>query len=133
MSCYKCGFQAVTAELLCPRCKRRLQTSRSIRIRGILLLACGGFLIAFMGYISLWMFNAFRNTNGLSARFNGTHEQMLMIIAICSLVLTFGAISLVTGVYQAILGRRNRIFVWMIAALGVLLFLTGNYFLWTGN
>ena len=133
MSCFKCGFQAVTAEKHCRKCKRKLQTSRSIRIRGILLVLCGGFLVAFMGYILVWMLDAFRNTDALHARFTGTHEQMLLILGLCGTVILFGVISFATGLYQAILGRRNKIFVWSIAGLGAFLFLIGGYFLTTSK
>src|SRR3954464_8207287 len=61
-SCYKCGYQAETAEKKCPRCSRPLQTSSSIRIRGLLLVLCGLVLMVIMGYVSIWAVGVFNNS-----------------------------------------------------------------------
>ncbi|CAN5401012.1 hypothetical protein BH10ACI3_BH10ACI3_24140 [soil metagenome] len=133
MSCFNCGYQAETIATLCPQCKRQLHTSSSIRVRGFLLMVCGGILVPFMGYISLWMVNAAANPNPGGAKFNGTNEQLLMIFGICGLVILFGLLAFVTGIFQAITGRRNKMIVWAIALLGALVYVAGGYFYWTSK
>jgi hypothetical protein len=125
-SCYRCGFKGETAELRCPQCKRTLQTSLSIRIRGAVLTLCGVILATMMGYLSVWTLGVFNNPDASGARFNGTHEQKLIIIGLFASLLLFGAVSILTGMWQLILGRRNRIFVRAVIAAAVLVALGGG-------
>ncbi|MEO6656491.1 MAG: hypothetical protein ABIO36_10455 [Pyrinomonadaceae bacterium] len=129
-SCFKCGFREETVETVCPKCGRRLQTSISIRLRGILLIFCGVFLMAIMGYVSLSMLDAINLTTPAHGGFNGTREQMVMIFGICGLVITFGFVSFITGLWQTIIGRRNKLLVWAGAAFGIALFLAGIIIFW---
>jgi hypothetical protein len=96
-------------------------------------MVCGGILVPFMGYITLWMLGAAANTNTAGAKFTGTPEQLLMIFAICGMVILFGLLAFATGLYQLVTGRRNKMFVWVIAGLGILLYVVGGYFYWTSN
>ncbi|MEP6944584.1 MAG: hypothetical protein ABJA02_01615 [Acidobacteriota bacterium] len=108
-----------------------MQTTSSIRIRGGILVVCGGLLVPFMGYLAVWMTAAFRDHDGLHASFKGTQEQMLMIIALIGMLILFGVMAFVTGSYFLIFGRRNKWFVRSVACIGSGLFLIGIYFLWT--
>lgn len=125
-SCYTCGFQAVTPELRCPRCKRMLQTSMSIRIRGAVLTLCGIILAAMMGYLSIWTMRVFSNPEGSGARFTGTNEQKMIIIGLFGSLLLFGAVCILTGMWQVILGRRNRTFNRAVIAAAVLVAIGGG-------
>ena len=86
-----------------------------------------------MGYIAFWMVNLLNNPSSTGGKFNGTREQLLMIFAIFGLVIVFGMIAFLTGLWQLIFGRRNKIFVWGVAGLGFLLFVVGSFFLWTNG
>ena len=128
-SCYKCGFQSETAETVCPQCKRPLQTSSSIRIRGFLLVICGVILMGMIGYISLWAIDAVSGTAGQS-RFTGTQQEKLMIFALFGVLMIFGFLSFVTGLFQLIAGRRNKLFIWAMVVVAFLIFLGGGAVIW---
>jgi hypothetical protein len=115
-TCKARACRAVTPGLVeaCPRCGGRVQTSRHVRILGWVLLALGLFLIAFMGYITLQTYDSFARPGMSSAdgsRFTGDAEQGRMILNVFWLVIGFGALSAVNGVWQIVTGRRNMIFV----------------------
>ena len=94
------------------------------------MIFCGAFLIAIMGYISLSMLETVNATTPAHGGFTGTREQMLMIFAICALVITFGFVAFINGLWQTIVGRRNKLFVWAGAAFGIALFLGGAIIFW---
>ena len=51
-TCFRCSYEADTTDNVCPRCGKPLKSSRNLRIRGGILLACGGFLIVFVTAIA---------------------------------------------------------------------------------
>ena len=77
------------------------------------------------GYISLSMLDAVNPTTSSYSRFNDTREQMLLIFAICGLVIAFGFVAFIIGLWQTIVGRRNKLLVWAGAAVGIAVFLGG--------
>ena len=107
-----------------------MQTSVEIRVRGFLMVVLGGCLVAFMGYISLWMLTPAGDGGPGHSRFTGTHEQMLMIAGLFGLIIVLGLISFITGLWQLILGRRNRLFVRAIVGLGILFFIGCGLVYW---
>ena len=129
--CYKCGFDAETENIFCPRCRRRLQTSSSIRIRGLLLVLCGVIIIGIMSYIWIWTMGVFANAAPGGARFTGTQDQKLSIIGLFASLLLFGFVSFAAGMWQLILGTRNRIFVWAVVGVSILIAIGGGAVLWS--
>ena len=91
-SCYKCGYFADTAEAKCPQCGRILHTVIATRIRGLLMMLCGVFLMAIIGYISIWMLDVIYNPGPSKAQFTGTQEEKLGIFALFAGIIVFGAI-----------------------------------------
>ena len=83
-----------------------------------------------MDYITVWILGAANSTDPLGPKFNGSRGELLMTFAICGLVILFGFIVFVAGLWQLILGRRNKIFVWSVAGLGAVLFAVAGYFYW---
>lgn len=111
----------------CPVCGARVQTSRRIRLLGWLSIACGLFLIAMMGYITLAMYpsltNAGVSTDG--ARWTGTAEQARMALNLFYLVIGFGVLALAAGIWMVITGRRHIVItVITLLAAAVLVFQT---------
>ncbi len=107
-----------------------MHTATSTRVRGGLLAIIGIFLIVFMGYLMIWAFAAFSNVNGPGARFTGTREERLMIIGLFSTLIVFGLMSLGTGVWQLIIGRRNRVLTWVLLGIGGLLAVGTGMVIW---
>lgn len=125
-SCFKCGYAAETAETTCPQCRRRLETATATRVRGVFLVFCGTFLIAIVGYIALWAANALDATSSVGPQFTGTAQEKLLIFALFGCLFIFGCASLLAGLWQLVFGRRNRVFVWCIVGLAILVALAGG-------
>lgn len=94
------------------------------------MLLCGGFLISIMGYITFWTVAAMNSTTPNGAKFNGTREQLLMILGLFGLLILFGLASLLNGIWQLAFGQRNRLFVWIIVGLAALAFAGGGAIIW---
>jgi hypothetical protein len=123
--CFKCSHEENIGQTLCPRCGGQMRTPRNIRVRGFILTLLSGFLIVFMSWIAFYIYNVIQQSNkpGAGARFTGSQEDLVMIIAVFGLVILFGAIGLITGLWQVIFGRRNKILVYILLAIGVVLFI----------
>jgi hypothetical protein len=124
-SCFKCGFEAETAEKICPQCGRMLRTSTSIRIRGALMVTCGVILMGLMGYILIWTLDA-----TAQSRFAGTQQQLMAMLGLFGLIIFFGLFSFVTGLLMLIQGRRNKMVAWAVATVGILIFAAGAFITW---
>ncbi len=128
--CFKCKWEGESAEKLCPRCRKPTQTRGFIRGTGAVLVALGGFLIVVMGAITLWAVALVQQTGkpGVTARFNGTKDQMIIMFGVFGFVLLFGFVSLTAGLWQLIFGRRNMVLVYAILALGAVFLVGGTVF-----
>lgn len=93
----------------CPVCGARVQTSRRIRILGWLSIACGLFLIAMMGYITLAMYPSLTNAGTAidGGRWTGTAEQARMALNLFYLVIGFGVLATAAGIWMVVTGRRH--------------------------
>ena len=120
-SCYKCGYFGETSNTVCPQCRRTLFTSTNTRIRGGLLAVIGMALMTFAAYLLVWVIAAFGNSGSTGPRFNGTPQEKLMIVALFSALILFGLFSLITGAWQLIFGRRNRVLAWTVVGIGIVL------------
>ena len=127
--CFKCKFAAVTAETQCPKCGKKLQGPREIRTRGVILIAIGIFLAAFMGAIAVfvWLMLAGAMQDPRNAKdIRADMPALIAIYGLFAVVVLFGLHSILIGVWQVIVGRRNKIFIWtMWAILFALLFVAG--------
>lgn len=128
--CFKCKWEGLSAEKLCPRCRKPTQTSGFIRGTGAVLVLLGGFLIAMMSVITVAVIGMIAQSGkpGATSRFTGTKDQMIMMFAIFGFVLLFGFVSLIAGLWQLILGRRNMILVYFILVLGAVFIVGGSIF-----
>ena len=126
--CFKCKWEGETAETLCPRCRRKLKTRSFIRVTGIILTMLGGFLVVVLSAIIFWMWAVIQQTGkpGSTTHFNGTKADMVMAFSILGAVLMFGFVALITGLYQAIIGRRNIILIYIMLTLAAILYIGGN-------
>lgn len=126
-SCYKCSYEIETVDATCARCGRHLWSRTEVRVRGAILTVLGSFLIIFMGYISIWMYNViFHPETANGARFTGNQNELAMIAGVFGFVFLFSFVALITGLWQLILGRRNMILVWVIVALGIVFIIGGE-------
>lgn len=124
-TCFKCGYTTNEAATVCPKCGKRMFSSRSIRVRGWLQVVCGLFLLGMMGTITYKlapsMLGIYTTEDG--GRFTGTPEQAKMILSVFGLVIGFGFMSMLSGLWQIVTGRRNKwIFIFMLAFIAILVF-----------
>ena len=129
-SCFKCGYFEPTESKTCPNCGRRLFSTTNVRIRGGMLLVIGAFLIAMMSYISYFSVAAYVGTDPSGSRFTGTREQFMGIAALFGALILFGFVSAVTGIWQLVVGRRNKVLVWLGLALGIALYAGALLMIW---
>ena len=124
-SCFGCGRLTAEPADKCPRCGGLLRPTKTVRRLGWVQFAAGLFLVGLMGAITFnvapMMLRPGVETAG-GSRFTGTAGQALMIFGLFGLVIFFGLTSMVSGLYQAKTGRRNRlIFVLMLGLFGLLI------------
>lgn len=103
----------------CPACGSRVVTSRRIRIMGWLSIACGLFLVCFMGYITLAMLPTLSNA-GMQVdggRWNGTAEQARMVLNLFYTVIGFGVLATFAGIWQVVTGRRHIVIIFATLAV----------------
>jgi hypothetical protein len=129
-TCYKCHYEAETADRLCPRCRKKLWTRAETRAMGGILAALGAFLVVMMGAIIVFMLGLVSQSArpGPGARFTGTKDEMYLIFAILGFVLLFGFTSLIAGLWQIIFGRRNMLLIYLIIGFGAVFLIGGTIF-----
>jgi MFS family permease len=96
-----------------------------MRVRGWLQLVIGLFLVGFMGTITYRLAPSLLGiyTTEDGGKFTGTPEQAKMILSLFGLVIGFGFMSMVSGLWQIVTGRRNKwIFIFMLALFVILIF-----------
>ncbi len=94
------------------------------------MVATGAVLMGFMGYLILWVLTAFSNTSSAGSRFTGTEPEKLMIVGRFSMLIVFGFFALVTGGWQLVFGRRNRVLSWSVVAVGIVLAIGTGFVIW---
>ena len=126
--CMSCGFDGETASISCPQCSRRLRTTTETRISGLLQTFAGLLLIGLMGFIGQWFYGIVGEVqqNG-HGRFNGTDQEMMVMAAIFGFVILFGIVSFVAGLWQLMTGKRNKVLIWLVAGIGLVLALGALY------
>ncbi len=121
-TCPKCKNVRETAEVICPVCGESLQSVNRIRLTGGLLVVTGIALLAFIGWLAVWMLNA--PQTGKSA-YHGTPNQTAFIVFVVGLVILISLNATAAGIWQIVFGRRNKVLVITMAILGIGFLITG--------
>jgi hypothetical protein len=94
------------------------------RVRGWILLAAGLFLVLLMGAITIGVAPAMLDpgveTGGTT--FTGSDEQAQVFLGLFALVILFGALCIVNGLYMIATGARSRVFTIATLAFAALLY-----------
>ena len=128
-TCPKCGYIRETSEPNCDKCGRVLQTVSGIRTRGVLSVVLGVALLAFMGWLSLWVYNTITEPTlpGSTPRFTGGPEQIAFIVFGFGLVILIALAATIGGLWQIIFGKRNKWIVYLTILLGLVFIGTGLF------
>ena len=126
-TCPKCGYIRETAETKCLDCGKTLQSVRRIRLLGILLVDLGIALLAFMIWLSMWMYNTITQSGkpGAESSFTGNSPDIGFIIFIFGLVITVSLCAIAAGTWQIIFGKRNKALAIIVVILGLIFVGTG--------
>ncbi len=124
-SCFGCGRLTAEPADRCPKCGGALRPTKTVRRLGWVQFAAGLFLVGMMGAVTFNVAPMMLRPGvemGGGGRFTGTAGQALMVFGLFGLLIFFGLTSMVSGLYQAKTGRRNRlIFVIMLGLFGLLI------------
>ena len=102
------------------------RSPRTIRRLGWVLVVIGLFLIGLMGAITWKMYPSMSHpgvTDASGTTFTGTAAQAHDALQLFALVIAFGVVALLNGVWQIATGRRNLAFAAVTLVLGLALFL----------
>lgn len=118
--CFKCNYEARSAPGRCPQCRSsKFLTSSNIRTRGIVLIVVGLFLAGFMGAIALFVGMLIFGQKDPDA-IRKVNEEIVafgVIYLLFGAVFVFGLHSIVSGIWMAVAGKRNRFLLWLMWAL----------------
>jgi hypothetical protein len=118
--CFKCSFRGETAEANCPRCGKKLRTSKNIRIRGVIQLVTGTFLVLMMAGLSgfIWYITHKASLSPDEQRRIAEQQAIFMgLYAFFAIIGLFGLNGIVMGVWQLAFGRRNKPLIWVMFGL----------------
>ena len=118
--CFKCSFRGETGQSACPQCGKTLRSAKNIRVRGIIQLVTGIFLVAMM--IGLAVFISMLVARGANdpdtaKKLADQRSMFLMMYALFAVIGLFGLNGIVMGTWQAVTGRRNKALIWVMFIL----------------
>jgi len=118
--CFKCSFRGETADANCPKCGKKLRTSKNIRVRGVIQLVTGLFLVVMMAGLSVFIWYLTHNASLSPDEARRIAEQRTMFMgmyAFFAIIGLFGLNGIVMGAWQIAFGRRNKPLIWLMFAL----------------
>jgi hypothetical protein len=120
----------------CPKCGGPMRSVGESPIRGIVLLVIGLFLLGLMGTISWALLpGLLRPGQELAdgSSFTGTAEQARMVLILFGLLLAFGLMAVLNGIYMIVARRQSWLFIIGTLALAALIVFAGFAFMWSAT
>src|SRR5262249_16334980 len=106
----------------CPQCGGWIRKAQRIRRLGGVLIVLGLLLVGMMGTITIMlapmMLSPGRQKKG--STFTGTPEQGIMILSLFGVLIVFGLVAMLSGIFQMMTGRRS---IWIMITAFALAFL----------
>ncbi|HST36220.1 MAG TPA: hypothetical protein VLK25_06285 [Allosphingosinicella sp.] len=118
----------------CPKCGGPMRSVGESPIRGIVLLVIGLILLGLMGTISWALLpSLLRPGQELAdgSSFTGTAEQARMVLILFGLLLAFGLMAVLNGIYMIVARRQSWLFIIGTLVLAGLIVFAGFSFMWT--
>ena len=132
----KCAELVEGRASICPKCGGPMRSAGESPVRGVVLLVIGLFLLGLMGTISLALLPGLTHPGQELAdgsRFNGTAEQARMVLILFGLVLVFGLMAVLNGIYMIATRRQSWFFIIATLALAALIVFAGFTFMWSAK
>jgi len=119
--CVSCDYQTSERETKCPKCGRRLRTTRQARRLGWFQIVVGGFLVALMSVITFVISDVVSQSGqpGATTRFTGRPSDLMFAYAIFAIVIAIGLVSIAGGIMTIRYGKANKIILFLMIALVV--------------
>ena len=129
--CFKCNFEGVSAESVCPRCRKRtFFTAGNIRTRGGILVGLGLFIAVLIGAVSvvvgLIVLNAM-NDPSKSRQLAEDQHILLAAAGLFAVLILLGFHMVISGGWMLAFGKRNRHTVWVMWILLALILGIGGF------
>jgi predicted nucleic acid-binding Zn ribbon protein len=124
-TCPKCGYIRETAETNCADCGKPMQKVSTMKFLGVVLVALGGSLLAFMGWLSFWAYGTIANPSAAGSHFNGTAKDQVFMIFVFGLIAAIALGVTAGGFWQIVFGKRNKLIVFAVIVLGIVFVVTG--------
>ncbi|MCA1817156.1 MAG: hypothetical protein LC746_12235 [Acidobacteria bacterium] len=127
--CFRCGYTTPDAAPgTCPRCGELLRGVRRVRALGWVLLALGAILVVGVGTIAVIVTNIVLHTGapGATTGFEGGAGVLLLTYTLFAVIISFGAASVASGVWQIRYGRPNRKLMFVVLGIGFGLLIAGR-------
>ena len=96
------------------------QSPTTIRILGGVLIFIGITLVSGIIALIIWVNNEFVKSAS-TTKLNGTAEGKQIIFLILGAVGAFGLISIVAGFWQLLTGTRNKVLIWLMLGVWIVL------------
>src|SRR5437870_3141435 len=110
--CFKCSFRGETGDMACPKCGKKLRTSKNIRTRGVIQIVTGVILVLMMAGLSILigiLITKGANDSGTAKQLTEQRTFILATYAFFGVLALFGLNGIVMGTWQVVTGRRNKV------------------------
>ena len=127
-----CGYWEDGALAACPKCGGAMRVTKGSTARGWILLFLGLFLILLMGTITANLAPTMLRPGEVidGSTFEGTPEQARIFLGLFALVILFGFVSTIYGLFQIVTRRESKAFMLVTLLLAAGLVAVGFYILY---
>lgn len=128
--CFKCHYESVTAEKICPRCRKpQFFTASNIRMRGGVVVLCGLFISGLIGGIAVFVAMLFMGSSNNPETMRKLSDEWFTLFAIYgffAILIGLGLHFVLTGSWMLIFGKRSRVLIWLMWAGLFVVFTAGG-------
>ena len=120
----------------CPKCGGPMRSVGESPGRGIVLLVIGLLLLGLMGPITWALLPSLTHPGqemSDGGSFTGTAEQARMVLILFGLLLAFGLMAVLNGIYMIVTRRQSWVFIIGTLALAALILVAGFAFMWSAQ
>ena len=130
----KCAELVEGRVAVCPKCGGAMRSVGESPLRGIVLLVIGLFLLGLMGTVTVALLPGLTHPGEELAdgsSFTGTAEQARMVLILFGLLLAFGLMAVLNGIYMIVTRRQSWAFIIGTLVLAGLIVFSGFAFMWS--